>query len=111
MMFKTITKAQASWSPGPATHITPSEFPRTLHKEHRWEGSTPAPAPGPAPAQVGGYPGQAVYSRSKQCPMQFGSKMKNLFFIHPVTRNVCQNPESPKGAGLWFMGPVERTGD
>lgn len=79
MMVKTITNTQASWSPGPATHITPLEFPRTPHEEHRWEGSTPASAPGPAPGQVGGYPGQVVYSRSKQRPMQFGSKMQNVF--------------------------------
>ena len=79
MMVKTITNTQASWSPGPATHITPLEFPRTPHEEHHWEGSTPASAPGPAPGQVGGYPGQVVYSRSKQRPMQFGSKMQNVF--------------------------------
>ena len=42
--------------------------------------------------------------------MQFGSKMQNVFFTHPVTRNVGRNPDSPKGAGLWLMGPAMRIG-
>lgn len=44
MMVKTITNAQASWSPGPATHITPRNFPEHPTMSTA-EGSMPAPAP------------------------------------------------------------------
>ena len=51
-----------------------------------------------------------MYSKSKHHPVQFGSKMQNVFFTHPVTCNVGRNPDSPKGAGLWHMGPAMRIG-